>query len=50
MTLYPGICLIVAAFIIVKLYKLSDNNYDTIASDLQEGRWEKGKIGDKDNH
>ena len=47
MTLYPGVCLILAAVIIGLLYKLNDENFAKIAEDLDHGRWEKGKIGER---
>lgn len=47
MTLYPGVCLILAAIIIGLLYKLNDENFAKIADDLDHGRWEKGKIGER---
>lgn len=45
MTLYPGICLVMAAVIIGFLYKLDDHRFKEIADDLDHGRWEGGKIG-----
>lgn len=45
MTLYPGICLVMAAVIIGFLYKLDDERFGKIADDLDHGRWEGGKIG-----
>lgn len=45
MTLYPGICLVIAAFVIGFLYKLDDKRFGKIANDLDHGRWEGGKIG-----
>lgn len=47
MTLYPGVCLILAAIIIGLLYKLDDRRFAKIADDLDHGRWEHGKIGEK---
>ncbi|WP_416353706.1 glycoside-pentoside-hexuronide (GPH):cation symporter [Agrilactobacillus fermenti] len=48
MTIYPGICLLIAAVVIGLLYKLTDDRYEKIATDLDQGKWEKGTIGDKD--
>lgn len=48
MTLYPGICLIIAAIVVGFLYKLDDDRFSKIATDLDNGKWEKGKIGEKD--
>ena len=48
MTLYPGFCLIMAALIIGFLYKISDDRFEQIATDLDNGRWEHGVIGDED--
>ncbi|GAF40755.1 Na+ xyloside symporter related transporter [Agrilactobacillus composti DSM 18527 = JCM 14202] len=48
MTLYPGVCLLIAAVVVGFLYKLTDDRYTKIAADLDNGVWEKGKIGDKD--
>ncbi|UIF28685.1 glycoside-pentoside-hexuronide (GPH):cation symporter [Levilactobacillus brevis] len=46
MTLYPGLCLIIAAVVIGFLYKLDDKRFGEIADDLDHGRWEGGKIGE----
>ena len=46
MTLYPGLCLIIAAVVIGFLYKLDDKRFGEIANDLDHGRWEGGKIGE----
>jgi len=48
MTLYPGVCLLIAAIVIGFLYKLTDDKYVQIAQDLDNGVWEHGKIGDQD--
>ncbi|WP_132140025.1 glycoside-pentoside-hexuronide (GPH):cation symporter [Limosilactobacillus reuteri] len=48
MTLYPGFCLIMAAVIIGFLYKISDKKFKQIATDLDNGKWEHGVIGDED--
>jgi len=48
MTLYPGACMIIAAFVIGFLYKLNDERFKKVATDLDNGKWEKGNIGDKD--
>lgn len=48
MTLYPGFCLIMAAIIIGFLYKISDDKFKQIATDLDQGKWEHGVIGDED--
>lgn len=48
MTLYPGICLLIAAVVIGFLYKLTDDRFKGIAEDLDNGKWEHGMIGDKD--
>lgn len=48
MTLYPGFCLIMAAVIIGFLYKISDDKFKQIATDLDHGKWEHGTIGDED--
>jgi glycoside/pentoside/hexuronide:cation symporter, GPH family len=42
MTLYPAVALLLAAIIIGFLYNLSDEKFKNIASDLDNGRWEKG--------
>ena len=47
MTIYPAIALTIAAVIIYFLYSLSDDKYHAIAIDLEEGRWEKGIIGEE---
>ncbi|MCV3741889.1 glycoside-pentoside-hexuronide (GPH):cation symporter [Lentilactobacillus hilgardii] len=47
MTLYPGVCLVLAAVVIGFLYKLDGERFGKIANDLDHGRWEGGKIGDK---
>ncbi|WP_137596646.1 glycoside-pentoside-hexuronide (GPH):cation symporter [Paucilactobacillus kaifaensis] len=49
MTLYPGACMIIAAIVIGFLYKLNDEKFKKVATDLDNGKWEKGNIGDKDN-
>lgn len=46
MTLYPGICLILAALVIWFFYRLDDNRFAQIADDLDHGRWEHGVIGE----
>ncbi|MDF7682411.1 glycoside-pentoside-hexuronide (GPH):cation symporter [Lactobacillus sp. ESL0679] len=46
MTLYPGVCLILAAIIIGFLYKLDDDRFAKIVDDLDHGLWEGGRIGD----
>ena len=46
MTLYPGVCLLLAAVVIGFLYKLDDKKFAQIADDLDHGRWEGGKISD----
>lgn len=46
MTLYPGVCLILAALIFGFFYKLDDNNFAKIADDLDHGKWENGTIGE----
>lgn len=46
MTLYPGICLALAAVVIGVFYKLDEKRFGKIANDLDHGRWEKGKIGE----
>lgn len=46
MTLYPGVCLALAAVIFGLFYKLNDDNFAKIADDLDHGKWEKGKIGE----
>lgn len=48
MTLYPGACMIIAAIVIGLLYKLNDEHFERIATDLDAGKWEKGTIGDQD--
>ena len=48
MTLYPGFCLIMAAVIIGFLYKINDAKFEQIATDLDQGKWEHGIIGDED--
>ncbi|MFD1670794.1 glycoside-pentoside-hexuronide (GPH):cation symporter [Agrilactobacillus yilanensis] len=48
MTLYPGVCLLIAALVVGLLYKLSDDRFKKIAEDLDNGKWEHGIIGDKD--
>lgn len=45
MTLYPGICLVLAAVVIGFLYKLDGERFGKIANDLDHGRWKGGKIG-----
>lgn len=49
MTLYPGIALVLAIIVIGFLYKLSDDRYRKIATDLDHGKWENGIIGENDN-
>jgi len=44
MTLYPGVALGCAAIILGILYNLSDEKYKEIASDLNDGNWENGKL------
>lgn len=46
MTLYPAIALLLAAIIISTLYKLDDNQYTQIASDLQAGKWKNGTLAE----
>lgn len=48
MTLYPGVCLLIAALVVGFLYKLSEERFKGIAEDLDNGKWEHGLIGDKD--
>lgn len=49
MTLYPGVCMIIAALVIAFLYKLNDDRFKKVATDLDNGKWEKGIIGEHDN-
>ncbi|WP_461215095.1 glycoside-pentoside-hexuronide (GPH):cation symporter [Lacticaseibacillus sp. GG6-2] len=49
MTLYPGACMIIAAIVIALLYKLDDNKFKKVATDLDHGKWEHGTIGDQDD-
>lgn len=49
MTLYPGACMIIAAIVLGLLYKLNDDKFEKVATDLDAGKWEKGTIGDKDD-
>ncbi|MCL2567152.1 MAG: glycoside-pentoside-hexuronide (GPH):cation symporter [Alphaproteobacteria bacterium] len=44
MTLYPGIALACAALVMFGFYSLSERKFARIAQDLNNGRWEKGKI------
>lgn len=44
MTLYPAVALLLAAIIISLLYNLSDDRFEKIADDLNNGRWEKGLL------
>ncbi len=46
MTLYPGVCLALAAVIVGVFYKLDDDRFGKIVNDLDHGRWENGKIGE----
>lgn len=46
MTLYPGVCLILAAVVMGVFYKLDDDNFAKIADDLDHGKWEHGTIGE----
>jgi GPH family glycoside/pentoside/hexuronide:cation symporter len=44
MTLYPGIALLLAAGIVGSLYGLSDETYQSLSKDLENGKWENGTI------
>ena len=44
MTLYPAVALAIAAIVVGVLHNLPDDKYRNIASDLQNGKWEKGII------
>ncbi|OOM77262.1 putative symporter YjmB [Clostridium puniceum] len=44
MTLYPAVALAIAAIVVGILHNLPDDKYRNIASDLQNGKWEKGII------
>lgn len=46
MTLYPAIALTIAAVIVYFIYNVSDDKYKKIATDLDNGRWEHGVIGE----
>ncbi|NMM93086.1 glycoside-pentoside-hexuronide (GPH):cation symporter [Bifidobacterium oedipodis] len=46
MTLYPAVALFMAMLILFLLYGISDNKFREIAKDLDEGRWEKGNLGE----
>ena len=46
MTLYPGVCLALAAVVVGVFYKLDDDRFGKIVNDLDHGRWENGKIGE----
>jgi len=47
-TLYPGICMLLAALALAFLYKLNEDKFEKVATDLDAGKWEKGTIGEDD--
>lgn len=44
MTLYPAVALLLAALIVFFFYNLPDDKFRSIASDLENGRWESGSF------
>ena len=46
MTLYPAVALLCAGLIIFFLYRLSDERFKEVATDLDKGLWKNGKIGE----
>ena len=45
MTLYPAVALLAAGLIIFFLYRLSEEKFYEVATDLDNGRWKDGIIG-----
>ena len=44
MTLYPGVALVIAALILYFAYDITEQRYERISNDLNNGRWEHGKL------
>ncbi|WP_029779147.1 glycoside-pentoside-hexuronide (GPH):cation symporter [Lactiplantibacillus fabifermentans] len=47
MTLYPGVCLLLAAVALGVFFKLDDQRFAEIVDDLDHGKWEHGKLGEQ---